>query len=149
MNSLLPSNGLVSTNLGPRLLAVRGMARLSQEEMAKKLKVALRTYVHYEHGTREPGAGVVAAVGKLFDIDPGWLLYGATEIPERRGRAQFNRDVLVFALDGILSTCKELPQPPNCERIAKATVAYYQKLIESGFGSDEEARARRKYLLAV
>lgn len=140
--------GLVE-GLGARLLAVRRMENLSQSEMALKLDVSHRSYVHYEQGTREPGASFLLAVSRRFDIDLQWLLEGPSPLPVHRGGLRCEMDVMILALEGIIATCKELPAFPAPSKIAEALVTYYQGLVATGYGSDKTARDRRRNLLAA
>ena len=135
--------------LGARLLAVRRMENLSQSEMALKLGVSQRSYIHYEKGTREPGASLLLAVSRSFGVDLQWLLEGSNPLPMHRGGLKCEMDVMSLALEGIISTCRELPAFPEPSKIAEALVAYYQGLVETGYGSDKTAHDRRRSLLAA
>jgi len=59
--------------IGLRLEQIRG--RRSQKVMAAELGVALRSYAHYEHGTREVSAPVLQRLS-LLGYDVNWVLTG-------------------------------------------------------------------------
>jgi len=59
--------------IGLRLEQIRG--RRSQKVMAAELGVALRSYAHYEHGTREVSALLLQRLSAL-GYDVNWVLTG-------------------------------------------------------------------------
>ena len=50
------------------LLKLRKGRGLSQEELAKQLKLGVHTYQRYEYGEREPQLSTLLAIGDFYDI---------------------------------------------------------------------------------
>lgn len=69
--------------LGKRLRELRGFD-LTQEEMAKELKISQSQLSKYERGVSAPTADVLFFMKKRFDVSIDWLLTG--EGPSRNSR---------------------------------------------------------------
>ncbi len=59
-----------------RIKESRINAHLSQDELAKCLKIGKRTLVDYENGTSEPKASVLLSIAENCNINESWLLTG-------------------------------------------------------------------------
>jgi len=62
--------------LKDRIKESRINAHLSQDELAKCLKIGKRTLVDYENGTSEPKASVLLSIAENCNINESWLLTG-------------------------------------------------------------------------
>ncbi len=67
------------SGLGHRLMAIRNMAKLSQEEMSQKLGISRSAYQNYERGQRDLTAQLLLEIYEVFDVDPLWMLKGDSE----------------------------------------------------------------------
>lgn len=68
-------------SLQERLKAVRGA--MTQSEFATRLRTPLTTLGRYERGTNMPDLEFIINVCSVFDISPGWLLFGRGAMRER------------------------------------------------------------------
>lgn len=57
-----------------RLKELRLEARMTQHQIAKRLKIAQSSYVRYEYGKREPNLQTVAEITKIFGVSCDYLL---------------------------------------------------------------------------
>ena len=57
-----------------RLREALDEARLSQQELADKSKVAKASISHYVNGTHEPGNKSAYAMAKVLHVSPAWLM---------------------------------------------------------------------------
>jgi len=64
--------------LSQRIKKARESAKLSQEELAKKLNIGKRTLIDYEKGASEPKVSTLLNIAKYCNTDPIWLLLGET-----------------------------------------------------------------------
>ena len=62
--------------LGQRLVSLRLSRGMSQEETSKRLGVATRTWIRYEHGENEMSVLTAAQIAELFGMSVDGLLYG-------------------------------------------------------------------------
>ncbi len=60
--------------LAERLKSLRLEKNLKQEEVAKELKIAVRTYCRYEYGEREPNASVLWRMADFFGVTIDYLV---------------------------------------------------------------------------
>lgn len=72
--------------LGNRLREARTYLKLTQEDLAKKCKLAEMTVNRYEAGSRIPDATYLTMLAELYDISPNWLLCGLGEMTLGRGQ---------------------------------------------------------------
>ncbi len=70
--------------LSKRLKKAREYARLSQEALAKKLKIGKRTLIDYEKGVSEPKVSIVRNIAEICNVNPTWLLTGEGEMFRKR-----------------------------------------------------------------
>ena len=61
---------------GERIKKARKSAGLSQEELAKKLKIGKRTLIDYEKDESEPKPSTLLKIAEICNTDAGWLLTG-------------------------------------------------------------------------
>lgn len=66
--------------LAERLKNLRTNRNLKQEEVAKELKIAVRTYCRYEYGEREPNASVLWRMADYYGVTIDYLV-GRTDTP--------------------------------------------------------------------
>lgn len=59
---------------GKRLRAVRMDCGLTQQQIADKVGLALRSYQCYEQGVREPSLGMLVKLADVFEISTDYLL---------------------------------------------------------------------------
>jgi len=109
-------------SIGRRIRAVRKRAGLSQAEFARRLSIARRTLITWEHDKVEVPASAIAFLRTEFDVSPQWLLLGEDEVPRRAADpidweafAAVRTEVKKLALQaGIKLT------PPQLERLAQS-----------------------------
>ena len=65
-------------NFSARLKSLRGSDSMSG--FARKIGVSVKTYQHYEYGTRSPSLDFVVAVCHVLGADANWLL-GLSDVP--------------------------------------------------------------------
>ncbi len=113
--------------LGCRLRTVRETASLTQRQMAARLRISLRTYCHYEAGTREPGASVLALIVRTFNVTANWLLNGDPDLAERSENLKnpSQRALLALAIQHIVLDCLALPALPPTDKIVSAIDTMY------------------------
>lgn len=70
--------------MGDRLAAVRSMAKLSQEDMSRRLNISRSAFQNYERGQRDLTAELLFKIYEDFDVDPLWMLEGDTESGKSR-----------------------------------------------------------------
>jgi transcriptional regulator with XRE-family HTH domain len=63
-------------SFGERLSYLRNKKGLSQEELAKTLKIAKSTLGMYEIDKREPNHEMTAKIADFFGVNVGWLTTG-------------------------------------------------------------------------
>ena len=59
---------------GKRLRTARMNSGLTQLKMAESLGIALRTYQHYEEGSRSPSLELLVRIGDILDVSIDYLL---------------------------------------------------------------------------
>lgn len=59
---------------GKRLRERRMQKNLTQQAMADKIKVELRTYQRYEQGSREPSFATLLAIADALEVSTDYLL---------------------------------------------------------------------------
>lgn len=57
-----------------RLKELRLEARMTQHQIAKRLKIAQSSYARYEYGKREPNLQTVVEIAKIFCVSCDYLL---------------------------------------------------------------------------
>lgn len=62
--------------IGKRLLQLRTESKLSQYELAKRLKMARTTYAGYESGAREPDIETIRKFSEYYGKSVDWLTTG-------------------------------------------------------------------------
>lgn len=68
--------------LPERLHSLRKERKLTQEDTAKELKIALSSYRRYESGGREPTASVLVQMADFYDVSLDYLV-GRSDRRER------------------------------------------------------------------
>ena len=59
---------------GKRLRETRIQKNLTQQALADKIKVELRTYQRYEQGSREPSFATLLALANALEVSTDYLL---------------------------------------------------------------------------
>ena len=59
---------------GKRLREARIQKHLTQQALADKVKVELRTYQRYEQGSREPSFAMLCALADALEVSTDYLL---------------------------------------------------------------------------
>ena len=59
---------------GKRLRAARMTRKLTQQRLSDMVNIALRTYQHYESGTRYPSYGLLVQFADILQVPTDWLL---------------------------------------------------------------------------
>lgn len=76
---------------GERIKKCRRVLGLSQADFANKIGISRITLARYESGERQPDAGVLLQISRIFKISIDWLLTGQGEMfikQEERNEAQ-------------------------------------------------------------
>lgn len=79
---------------GENLKRLRGEKNISQEEMAKKIKVHANHLSRYERGLSAPSIEVVEKIAKLLDVSIDELVFGS--VSERMGKNIADRELLTM-----------------------------------------------------
>ncbi|MBP3410799.1 MAG: helix-turn-helix transcriptional regulator [Clostridia bacterium] len=61
-------------NFGKRLKETRMQKKMTQQALADKAKVELRTYQRYEQGVREPSFATLLALADALEVSTDYLL---------------------------------------------------------------------------
>ena len=59
---------------GTRLRAARMTRKLTQQRLSDMVNIALRTYQHYESGTRYPSYELLVQFADILQVPTDWLL---------------------------------------------------------------------------
>lgn len=59
---------------GKRLRAARIARKYTQQNLADKVNIALRSYQCYEQGTRYPSFDILVKFADILDVPTDWLL---------------------------------------------------------------------------
>lgn len=70
---------------GKRLRAARMNNSMTQQALADKVGVALRTYQCYEQGAREPSFSILVDLADILDVSLDYLLCRDDYIIRKRG----------------------------------------------------------------
>ncbi|MDE6356742.1 MAG: helix-turn-helix domain-containing protein [Clostridia bacterium] len=57
-----------------RLKELRLEAKMTQQQIAERLKIKQSSYARYEYGNREPTLQTVTQIAKIFDVSCDYLL---------------------------------------------------------------------------
>lgn len=71
-------HGSQTTTVGERIRSARVSAGRTLEGLADSTGKSLRTVVRWERGDTSPAADDLIALGQALNVDPAWLLTGAT-----------------------------------------------------------------------
>lgn len=59
---------------GSKILLLRERHRMTQQDLAKKLKISRAALSHYENNRRHPSSSVLLHLAELFDVSIRYLL---------------------------------------------------------------------------
>ena len=122
-------------NLGTRLKAVRKEAKLSQEDLAKKVGVSQTTVSDIERGRNEKSADIVS-FAKALGVEALWLANGkGSKYPD--GTPTFNRE------DAPLEGLVFIPEYRVSFSAGNGTI-HYEEITESRARAYEEEWFRRE-----
>ena len=71
--------------LGPRIAALRRSAKLSQAELAEKLKISPSAVGMYEQGRREPALDILVEMAQIFGVSIDFLVTGKASNSQEQG----------------------------------------------------------------
>ena len=113
----------MSTNLhvmGNRIRTARQFRRLTGEQLAEKLGIAVDSLRHIENGVRRPSYQLLDDISDILDVSLDYLA-GKTEAPlERRIRKELEGAGLTKAQDA----ARKASFYPGCEQVDSKTVRY-------------------------
>lgn len=92
------------------LKILRKEASLTQEELAKNLRLAKSTISMYESGSREPDFETLEAIADFFNVDMDYLL-GKSDIKNRYRQSLDNKKFDIFSIPGIMPLPKTVKRP--------------------------------------
>ena len=92
--------------MAERIAAVRAVEGLTQQAMAARHGVSLRSYASWERGEREPGYQFVRSFIHNHNLDAMWLLDGPGRRP--RYKESLNVPVLVQAIQKAVEQLRSL-----------------------------------------
>lgn len=61
------------------------MKDISEEELAKKLEISVKTYYNWVNEETDVPSSALIRMSKMFGVEIGYLLEGATGIRDKRG----------------------------------------------------------------
>lgn len=82
-----------ATTFGDRLSGAREEAGMSQDEMAKRLGVKLKTLRNWEEDLSEPRANKLSMMAGMLNVSLLWLLTGEGEGPDGHDMGELSPDV--------------------------------------------------------
>lgn len=74
--------GTGPSGFGGRLVSLRIERKLSREQLAASIHVAMQTIRVWENGDYSPGYWNLVEIAKFFEVSPNWLL-GMSTLKER------------------------------------------------------------------
>ncbi len=81
------------TTFGDRVAGARERASMSQEDMARRLGVKLKTIKAWENDLAEPRANKLSMMAGLLNVSLLWLLSGEGEGPDAPGTGELSPDI--------------------------------------------------------
>lgn len=92
--------------LSKRLHYLRELNKLSQKDMAKKLNISIKTYVHYEYNENTPKINTLIKIADIFGVTVDYLV-GHNEKPSNLSIKQ-KEDIFIkeYNEKGILELAK-------------------------------------------
>lgn len=82
-----------ATTFGDRVAGARERAGMSQEDMARRLGVKLKTIKAWENDLAEPRANKLSMMAGLLNVSLLWLLSGEGEGPDATGTGDLAPDI--------------------------------------------------------
>ena len=82
-----------ATTFGDRVAGARERAGMSQEDMARRLGVKLKTIKAWENDLAEPRANKLSMMSGLLNVSLLWLLSGEGEGPDAPGTGELSSDI--------------------------------------------------------
>lgn len=64
---------------GDRLKLILEERKITQQELARRVKVNNSLISYYIYGKKQPRATTLIRVAKALKVDPGWLLFGESK----------------------------------------------------------------------
>jgi len=83
-----------ATTFGDRIAGAREQTGMSQEQLAKRLGVKLKTIINWEQDLSEPRANKLQMMAGLLNVSIPWLLSGMGEGPSGPDEGELSSDVL-------------------------------------------------------
>lgn len=122
---------------GQRLLAVRKLLGLTQQEFADSLSISLRSEQNYEKGERKISTRALMELARTHRVDPVWVLEGPGEKPLYIGGVdQLNTLVLEKAHKVVAEVIKEVGTPLSDEHYSELVADAYRMLSAPGESAD-------------
>ncbi len=82
-----------ATTFGDRVAGARERAGMSQEDLARRLGVKLKTIKAWEDDLAEPRANKLSMMSGLLNVSLLWLLSGEGEGPDAPGTGELSPDI--------------------------------------------------------
>jgi len=116
---------------GERIKKARKNAGLSQEELAKKLKIGKRTLIDYEKDETEPKPSTLIKIAEICNTDAGWLLTGNKKIEkDENGNVMISGSALKETLKSVIKNTEnkiDIPYYPETYAAAGAGAYNYEE----------------------
>ena len=96
-------------SISSKLKEARTNAKMSQNEMAEKLGLTVRTYGSYERGERDVSTALLVKICKALKVSADWLL----EEDEEDDDIKFNDDLDVLELFGLTDNTPKISKPKD------------------------------------
>ena len=95
--------------LGPRIAALRRSAKLSQAELAEKLKISPSAVGMYEQSRREPALDILVEMAQIFGVSIDFLVTGKAANSQEYGQINQILTERVVAADERLGSRRVRP----------------------------------------
>jgi DNA-binding XRE family transcriptional regulator len=132
------------STLGERIKAIRHVAGMGQDALARGLGFSTRSLISWEKDAVEPPLGVVRQLCRDHDVDAGWLVFGTDTKPTRHhGPVDWERHDRLLAL--IYALCIDVgfnPKPGSRETLARS-------LYDEGDDADADTRRRLRHTILM
>jgi len=99
--------------IGKRLRALRAqLGDPPQRQVAEQAGVSIRSYSSWESDSGRPNFESATKLASLFDSSPEWILYGATDSPDRLAAVERKLDLVLKILESQFGWRREWGERP-------------------------------------